>query len=93
MAFLLRRRNATRIFAVASLVLLAKVMFSSSPPAQTQEIQEQNVLDLVSRSDNVLDVRRHKFLQTRMGRDEGQDIFSDIVMNGVDDYWERFQKP
>ncbi|EIM85159.1 uncharacterized protein STEHIDRAFT_60534 [Stereum hirsutum FP-91666 SS1] len=93
MAFLFRRRNATRIITVASLVLLAKVIFTSPPPAQTQEIQEQNVLDLVSRSDNVLDVRRHKFLQTRMGRDEGQDIFSDIVMNGVDDYWERFQKP
>ena len=57
------------------------------------EIQKQGVLDLVTRGEKALDARKHKFLQVRMGRDERSDLFSDLVEDGVADYWDRFQKP
>ena len=87
----LRRRRLSRIIFFLALAFAVKVLFFSPAPA-TNEIQKHNVLDYVSRDDR-LDVRRHKFLQSRMGRDERPDILSDIIDNGVNDYWERFQKP
>ena len=51
------------------------------------------MLDLVTRGEKALDARKHKFLQVRMGRDERSDLFSDLVEDGVADYWDRFQKP
>ncbi|KAI0045041.1 glycosyltransferase family 69 protein [Auriscalpium vulgare] len=100
MVFGLRRRNLTRIFLIVSAGLLIRLAVSWSTPSSSgrsgqtsHEIQPHNVLDLVGRTEGVLDVHRHKFLQVRMGRDEREDLMSDIVQNGVDDYWERFQKP
>jgi hypothetical protein len=89
----LRRRSFTRIAFLATVFVAFRYIWSSSSSSVSEnEIQKHNVLDLVSR-DNKLDVRRHKFLQSRMGRNERDDMMSDIVANGVDDYWERFQKP
>ncbi|KAI0058143.1 hypothetical protein BV25DRAFT_1811267 [Artomyces pyxidatus] len=92
-----RRRSLTRIFLLLSAGLLIRFAVTSSSSSRqskpSHEIQAQNVLDFVSGSDDVLDVRRHKFLQSRMGRDEREDLLGDIVRNGVNDYWERFQKP
>ena len=51
------------------------------------------MLDLVTRGEKVLDARKHKFLQVRMGRDERPDLFSDTINDGIMDYWERFEKP
>jgi hypothetical protein len=91
-----RRRNLTRIvifISAAVLIRLATSSKSSSPRAKTHEIQGHGVLDFVHGSENALDARRHSFLQSRVGRDEREDLMSDVVRNGVDDYWERFQKP
>ncbi|KAA1470756.1 hypothetical protein DENSPDRAFT_798172 [Dentipellis sp. KUC8613] len=98
MAFVLRRRSLTRIFLVLLFALFVRV-FILPPSAPTssvyepEEIREHNMLDFVSRAENPLDVRRYKFLQTRMGRDEREDILGDIVRNGVQDFWDRFEKP
>jgi hypothetical protein len=96
MALGFRRRNLTRIFILVSAVVLIRLATSSSSPqprAKPLEIQGHGVLDFVHGSENVLDARRHSFLQSRVGRDEREDLMSDIIRNGVDDYWERFQKP
>jgi hypothetical protein len=96
MALGFRRRNLTRIFILISAIVLIRLATSSSSPpprAKSLEIQGHGVLDFVHGSENILDARRHSFLQSRVGRDEREDLMSDIVHNGVDDYWERFQKP
>jgi hypothetical protein len=91
-----RRRNLTRLFILIAAVVLIRLATSSKSPSAREnpyEIKGHGVLDFVHGSENALDARRHSFLQTRVGRDEGEDLMSDIVRNGVDDYWERFQKP
>lgn len=96
MAFNIRRRNLTRVVLALGFALVVRFFVVSSTPSYSpndHEIQGSNMLDLVSRPDNVLDVRRYKFLQSRVGRDEKPDLLGDIVTNGVKDFWERFQKP
>ena len=58
-----------------------------------QQIQKQGVLDLVTRGEKVLDARKHKFLQVRVGRDERPDLFSETIDDGIQDFWDRYQKP
>ncbi|KAI0293896.1 cryptococcal mannosyltransferase 1-domain-containing protein [Multifurca ochricompacta] len=95
MAFGFRRRNLTRVFIIISAAILIRLATSStsSSSSKPHEIQGHGVLDFVHGSESVLDSRRYAFLQSRVGRDERGDLMSDIVRNGVDDYWERFQKP
>ncbi|KAI0776851.1 cryptococcal mannosyltransferase 1-domain-containing protein [Trametes elegans] len=103
MALIIRRRTVLRVGALAALALLLNVLvrspsssasvsslYRSSDPKQ---IRKQNVLDLVTGADKQLDARKHNFLQARMGRDDREDLFSDVINDGVEDYWERFQKP
>jgi len=96
MASIFRRRNFTRIIILISATILIRLATSSGPSSsdtKPHEIQGHGVLDFVHGSENLLDARRHGFLQSRFGRDEREDLMTDIVRNGVDDYWERFQKP
>ncbi|GBE85717.1 glycosyltransferase family 69 protein [Sparassis crispa] len=102
MAFVLRRRTFIRLLLFIAVLLLVRLFVVSPSPASSvasfynsdsQEIRKQNVLDLVTRSDKVLDVKKHKFLQARIGRDERDDLFAGIIRDGVQDHWERFQKP
>ncbi|KAH9939683.1 cryptococcal mannosyltransferase 1-domain-containing protein [Epithele typhae] len=104
MALVVRRRTVVRVFILATLTVLIKVLFASpaTPAAVSglygrsvdpKEIRKQNVLDLVTGSDKPLDARKHDFLQARLGRDERADLFSDVINDGVQDYWDRFQKP
>jgi hypothetical protein len=96
----LRRRSLTRLFFVLFVGACVRYLFfSSTTPssvphhAKPNEILGYNVLERVTRLDKTLNVQKHKFLQVRMGRDERDDLFGDVVRNGVRDYWERFQKP
>ncbi|KDQ52571.1 hypothetical protein JAAARDRAFT_184161 [Jaapia argillacea MUCL 33604] len=99
MAFTVRRRSVHRLLMLLGLVLFFRIFISFTSPASSsekaasREVKQRNVLDLVTRSGKTFDVQRHKFLQVRMGRDEREDLFSDIVRNGVADFWERFQRP
>ena len=102
-ALVVHRRTLLRVLILAALGLLFKLVVS--PPsasssvssfyvsADPKEIRKQNVLDLVTRSDKQLDARKHEFLQVRMGRDERPDLLADVINDGVQDYWERFQQP
>lgn len=103
MAFSFRRRSLVRILLLVAFALLVRLFFfSPSSPASVasfyhtsdpQEIQKQGVLDLVTGKEKALDARKHTFLQVRLGRDEREDLLSDVIRDGVVDYWERFQKP
>ncbi|KAI0028531.1 cryptococcal mannosyltransferase 1-domain-containing protein [Vararia minispora EC-137] len=88
----LRRRSLVRVCFLAITGLAICYLFSSSSTSSVNEIRKHNVLEMVA-GDDTLDVRRHKFLRSRMGRDEREDMMSSIIRNGVDDYWERFQYP
>ncbi|KZT30317.1 hypothetical protein NEOLEDRAFT_1174610 [Neolentinus lepideus HHB14362 ss-1] len=99
MTLSIRRRSLTRLFFVGIFIILVKVFLywpnSSVYPYSRDpyQIREAGVLDLVARSGKALDVQRHKFLQVRMGRDDREDIFSDLVKEGVQDFWDKYQKP
>ena len=105
MPLAIRRRSLVRILILVSVVIGIRflVVHSTSSTASSSgsslygsdpsEIQKQGVLDLVTRGEKPLDARKHKFLQVRMGRDDREDLFSDLIRNGIMDYWERFEKP
>jgi hypothetical protein len=99
-ALSLRRRSLTRLFFLLFVGACVRYLFfSSTTPSSVphhkkpNEILGYNVLERVTRLDKTLNVQKHRFLQVRMGRDERDDLFGDVVRNGVRDYWERFQKP
>lgn len=88
-----RRRNFGRLTLIVVVGFILRSIFISSTSSK-DVIRGHNVLErVVSRSSSFLDVRRYSFLQTRFGRDEHDDLLSNVVENGADDYWERFQKP
>ncbi len=103
MSLVIRRRTFVRLLSFGALALLLKLILGSPShstavssfygPVDPKEIRKQNVLDLVRGSDKQLDARTHEFLQVRMGRDERPDLFADVIDSGVQDYWERFQRP
>ena len=91
-----RRRTLSRLFLFCVAALFVKVFFFPPPPPSrlhSHQIQGHNFIERATRSDKSLNVQRHPFLQARMGRDEREDIFSNLINNGVHDYWERFQLP
>ncbi|KAF7313227.1 Glycosyltransferase family 69 protein [Mycena kentingensis (nom. inval.)] len=94
----LRRRSLSRVIFIASCAFVVRWLFfssaspSSSNAATAHEIREHNFLER-ARKDKSLNVQRHRFLQARMGRDERDELMGDIIRNGADDYWERFQLP
>ena len=80
---------------VLALLVLTRVLFfsGSTTAARENEIRPPNVLDYVKRPERQLDVHKHAFLQSRVGRDERPDLMSSVVRNGVADFWSRFQLP
>jgi hypothetical protein len=44
-------------------------------------------------NEKYLDVSKYPFLQSRQGRDDRPDLFSEDVTDGILDFWTRFQKP
>ncbi|KDQ08385.1 glycosyltransferase family 69 protein [Botryobasidium botryosum FD-172 SS1] len=86
------RRLASRVLIGALSLYIVRSLFFGSSSTPPHEVQHLGVIDRVTWADK-LDVQRHPFLQARIGRDEREDIMSDVVSNGVWDYWERFQLP
>ncbi|CAE6472585.1 unnamed protein product [Rhizoctonia solani] len=94
MAMALPRRGfVTRLLLGGATLYILHTLFFSSPRSAPHEITAHNVLDRVTNADRTLDVRRHKFLQARLGRDERPDLLSEWVQNGALDFWQRFQLP
>jgi len=99
MALTVRRRTLTRYFYFVVAAFFFKWLFFSSAPTpvglQTKDhqIKSHNFIERATRQDKSLNVQKHPFLQSRMGRDEKEDIFTDLIRNGFRDYWERLQLP
>ena|ERR1700761_3217299 len=96
----LRRRSLSRVFFIAACAFVVRWLFFSSPSssaleagAATHHIKEHNFIERATRPDKSLNVQRHPFLQARMGRDERDELMGEVIRNGADDYWERFQLP
>ncbi|KAJ6629939.1 glycosyltransferase family 69 protein [Mycena sp. CBHHK59/15] len=93
----LRRRSLSRVFFFAACAFVVRWLFFSSPSASSthgeHQIKEHNFIERATRPDKSLNVQKHHFLQARMGRDERNELMGDVIRNGVDDYWERFQMP
>ncbi|KAJ7076038.1 glycosyltransferase family 69 protein [Mycena belliarum] len=94
----LRRRSLSRVFFIAICAFVARWLFFSNSSATSSayashQIQEHNFIERATRPDKSLNVQKHQFLQARMGRDERDELMGDVIRNGVDDYWERFQMP
>ena len=91
-AFAFRRRSLVRLAGVAAFVFFVR-RFLFRPPAAT-EIAHHNYIERVTRAaDKSLDVQRHPFLQSRIGRDEPPDILSQFVDDGTNSFWRNFQLP
>ena len=101
MPLTLRRRNFSRLLFLFAFAFLARLIFfpssssSSSKPSLSSdhEIKRHSFFERATRPDKSLNVQKHKFLQARMGRDEREGILGQIIQNGINDYWERFQEP
>ncbi|CAE6476674.1 unnamed protein product [Rhizoctonia solani] len=88
-----RRGFVTRLLLGGATLYILHTLFFASSRSPPHEITAHNVIDRVTNADKTLDVRRHKFLQARLGRDERPDLLSDWVQNGALDFWQRFQLP
>ncbi|KAF9466694.1 capsular associated protein [Collybia nuda] len=99
MAVSFRRRNLSRLLFIITFIFCLRWLFfpSSSNSAHiasaSHQIKEHNFVERATRPDRSLNVQKHGFLQARMGRDERDGILGQTVVDGVMDYWERFQLP
>lgn len=96
MPFTFRRRTLSRLISITFIGLFLRWLLSPPPThsqSQSHQIVEHNFIERATRPDKSLNVQRHHFLQSRMGRDERDDMFSALVQDGARDYWERFQLP
>lgn len=101
----LRRRSISRLLFFAALLFFVYVFFFSSSSSSLDaakrkrkgrgdyQIKEHNFIERATRPDKSLNVQHYPFLQARIGRDERDDIFNELIYNGQQDYWERFQMP
>lgn len=98
----IRRRTLSRLaFIFAAVFAVRMIFFPSSPSSSSSgksrqdnyEIKEHNFIERATTRDKTLNVQKHAFLQARMGRDDGADMFDELISNGIQDYWERFQLP
>ena len=94
-----RRRNLSRLLFLFTFVFFIRLLFFSSsasttpPSSSDHQIQRHNFFERATRPDKSLNIQKHKFLQARMGRDEREGILGQTILNGVNDYWQRFQEP
>ena len=96
MVLSLRRRSLSRFLILVGVIVSVKLfLFPSSPLPSSPEhqIKGHNFIERATRPDKSLNVQKHRFLQARMGRDERDELMGDVIRNGANDYWERYQKP
>jgi hypothetical protein len=93
-----RRRNLSRLLFLFTFIFFLRLIFfppppPSSGPTHDHQIKKHNFIERATRPDKSLNIQKHKFLQARMGRDEREGILGQTILNGVNDYWQRFQEP
>jgi hypothetical protein len=103
------RRRATRLLVIGAIAFALYLVlfhesspasFSSRKPKRYSEIKSPTIppLLLTGGLQHKLDAQKYDFLQVRVGREEDEDWAVDDVMghsvrDGIEDYWNRFQKP
>ncbi|EAU83437.1 capsular associated protein [Coprinopsis cinerea okayama7 len=100
MAVMLRRRSLSRLAFLFAFVFIIRLVFFPPSPTTTKtksendyQIKEHNFIERATRPDKSLNVQKHPFLQARIGRDETEDLFTELINNGMEDYWLNFQLP
>lgn len=91
-----QRLGLRLVLGFAGLLVLRSLFFPSSSRSSAdgnKNIQSHGVLERVLLTEKYLDVHKYPFLQHRQGRDDRWDLFDDQVKDGLDDFWQRFQKP
>lgn len=91
-----QRLGIRLVLGFAGLLVLRSLFFPSSSRSSSdgnRNIQSHGVLERVLLTEKYLDVHKYPFLQHRQGRDDRWDLFDDQVKDGLDDFWQRFQKP
>jgi hypothetical protein len=96
-----RRRNLSRLLFLFTFAFFIRLLFfpsvsknsGSSHSSSEHQIKRHNFIERATRPDKSLNIQKHKFLQARMGRDYREGILGQTILNGVRDYWERFQEP
>ncbi|KLT44901.1 hypothetical protein CC85DRAFT_310929 [Cutaneotrichosporon oleaginosum] len=84
------KRLLLRLLLFVGVVWLFRSLTSST---KHEEIQKHGVFERVLTSEKYLDVHANPWLQSRKGRDERPDLFDEEVLDGILDFWTRFQKP
>ncbi|EFP75256.2 capsular associated protein [Puccinia graminis f. sp. tritici] len=100
MALTSNQRFGLRILAgLAGIWFLKSLLFSSSKrnASVQSEIAIANVFERVTSGtplgSSALNPQRYPFLQSRIGRDDTQDLFDTDIHAGLEDFWQRFQLP
>ncbi|KAF7361216.1 Glycosyltransferase family 69 protein [Mycena sanguinolenta] len=75
------------------MISLRRRTSASAARHASKEIKEHNFIERATRPDKSLNVQKHPFLQSRLGRDERDELMGTEIRNGEQDYWERFQMP
>ncbi|POW19619.1 hypothetical protein PSHT_04483 [Puccinia striiformis] len=100
MALSSNQRFGLRILAgLLGIWFIKSMLFSSSErnPSVESEIAIANVFERVTSGtplgSSALNPQRYPFLQSRIGRDDTQDLFDTDIHAGLEDFWQRFQLP
>ncbi|WAQ89246.1 hypothetical protein PtA15_10A670 [Puccinia triticina] len=100
MALTSNQRFGLRILAGLAGIWFLKSLLFSSPTKNASvesEIAIANVFERVTSGtplgSSALNPQRYPFLQSRIGRDDTQDLFDTDIHAGLEDFWQRFQLP
>jgi hypothetical protein len=96
-----RRRNLSRLLFLFTFAFFVRLILfpsqstgsGSTHSSSDHQIKRHNFIERATRPDKSLNIQKHKFLQARMGRDEREGLLGQIILNGIEDYWLRFQEP
>ncbi|KDE09193.1 hypothetical protein MVLG_00515 [Microbotryum lychnidis-dioicae p1A1 Lamole] len=73
------------------------LIWDSKPTTPYGEVAHPAILERITLgsplSGQPLDTKKYPFLQSRINRDESPDIFDTDIATGINDFWNRFQRP
>ncbi|CAH7670742.1 cryptococcal mannosyltransferase 1-domain-containing protein [Phakopsora pachyrhizi] len=94
------QRFGLRILGAIVVIWFLKTVFFSSKkakPSAESEIEIANVFERVTigtpLGSSALNPQKYPFLQSRIGRESGHDLFDTDIHAGIEDFWHRFQLP
>lgn len=100
MAITSNQRFAIRIIGSIILIWFIKSIFFPSKSTKTSahsEIAIANVFERITigtpLASTALNPQKYPFLQSRINREDGKDLFDLDIQTGMEDFWQRFQLP